>query len=68
MGLLRALLAYLITGLILWVTMIGGLWFAGLVVGFLPLGFLGGFSEIAGILLLIIIFGAVGRFGVKYIP
>ena len=68
MGFLGEFFKLLLAGIILWLTMVSGLWFAGFVVSILPLGALGGFSEIVGIILLIAIFGAVGRFGIRYIP
>lgn len=68
MGFLREFVMLFIAGLVLTLTYLAANIIAFTAVGFLPLGFLGELSVWVAWFLILVMVGAVGRFGVKYMP
>lgn len=65
MSFLKEFFLMILAGIVLWLAYLGGNFVAVFLVSLLPLGMLGGIGDFLGVLLIIAIMGAVGRYVVK---
>ena len=64
----RSLFGLFLAGIVLVLVYMGANIVAVFVITVLPFGMLGGFGEYVALFIMICIMGAVGRWGIRYIP